>query len=76
MYRTSNPAGRIQMTELVGWLEDHFGVTCPLNTRQLRDLATNRKIPARKIDGTWSIAEEDGPAVADILGMSASATAA
>lgn len=65
------------LTLLVGALEDTFGVTCPLNTRQLRDLATNRKIPAKKIEGQWSIEKADLSRVAESIGMvHAPATAA
>jgi hypothetical protein len=77
MFTTSASRDRVPLTLLVGELEDTFGVTCPLNTRQLRDLATNRKIPARKIDGQWSIDKADLTRVAEGIGMiHAPATAA
>jgi hypothetical protein len=45
------------------------GVRCPFTTRQLRDAATDQKIPATRISGRWHVKRSDLPVIRRRLGM-------
>jgi hypothetical protein len=47
------------------------GVRSPFSTRQLRDLATDQRIPASRISGRWHVKRADLPVIRRLLGMDA-----
>ena len=57
------------ITLLVGVLEDTYGTRCPLTTRQMRDMATDRKLPLLRLPTRWAFRRGDVPQIAEIIGM-------
>ena len=58
----------ILITLLVAALEEAGG-RCPISTRQLRDHAADRVIPADRINGRWYCRRSDLPRIRQTLGM-------
>ena len=64
---TDSDVDTIPMTLVVTEIETHTRRRCPATTRQIRDLAMDRKIPAFRHGSRWLIRRADLAAVAAVL---------
>jgi hypothetical protein len=53
----------ILITLIIGTIEDETGVNIGINTRQLRDLLTCRRVPGVRRNGRWWVKRCDLPKV-------------